>query len=207
MTTSKAVARRERRIAARRAQILEAAAEVFKQKGYDRATTREIADVADVSEGTLYNYFGSKRDILIGLIEEFIEQTTEDITNIQADSPEELMNKILVRRFQVMQERRMFAIIVHEARIDPEIHDYYLKEGLLRIKNQLEQVIQAMIAAGVVRPVDPNIAARTLIAATMGFAVQLDLQGDDVHVSKSPDILAASVTDILLHGLLAKPTN
>jgi hypothetical protein len=41
----------------------------------------------------------------------------------------------------------------------------------------------------------------------MGFAVQLDLQGDDVHVSKSPDILAASVTDILLHGLLAKPTN
>ncbi len=48
-------ARRERRIAARKEQILDAAAQVFAAKGFHRATTKEIAEAADVSEGTIYN--------------------------------------------------------------------------------------------------------------------------------------------------------
>ena len=60
--------RRDRRIVARRTQILEAAEVVFAAKGYHGATTREIAQAADVSEGTLYNYFASKRDLFVGLM-------------------------------------------------------------------------------------------------------------------------------------------
>lgn len=45
--------RRERRIAARKAQILDAAARVFAKRGLHRATTKEIAEAADVSAGTL----------------------------------------------------------------------------------------------------------------------------------------------------------
>ena len=50
---------RRRRPAERPAQILDAAERVFNRRGYDRATTREIAAEAGVSEGTLYNYFPS----------------------------------------------------------------------------------------------------------------------------------------------------
>ena len=64
MTSSQPKNRRERRIAARQEQILEAAAIVFSTKGYERATTREIAEAADVSEGTLYNYFDNKIELL-----------------------------------------------------------------------------------------------------------------------------------------------
>ena len=67
-TGSTSHTRRERRVAARRAQILEAAEAVFAAKGYHGATTREIAQAADVSEGTLYNYFANKRDLFIGLM-------------------------------------------------------------------------------------------------------------------------------------------
>lgn len=56
--------RRQRRVARRRQEILAAAARVFARKGYAGATTKEIAEEADVAEGTLYNYFGGKRDIL-----------------------------------------------------------------------------------------------------------------------------------------------
>ena len=52
--------RRERRIANRRTLILEAAARLFAEKGFHRTTTRDIAEAADVSEGTLYNYFENK---------------------------------------------------------------------------------------------------------------------------------------------------
>ena len=51
----------------REAQILDAATRVFASKGYRAATTREIAAEAGVSEGTIYNYFDSKYDLLIAM--------------------------------------------------------------------------------------------------------------------------------------------
>jgi AcrR family transcriptional regulator len=53
----------------RRRQILDAAAAVFARSGHHRARTREIARVAGVAEGTLCDYFGTKRDLLIALIQ------------------------------------------------------------------------------------------------------------------------------------------
>ncbi|MBE9508961.1 MAG: helix-turn-helix transcriptional regulator, partial [Chloroflexi bacterium] len=71
-------------IEARRAQILNAAATVFAEKGFHRATTREIARVADVSEGTIYNYFDSKEDLLVGIITRLAEQQRPDEVLAQA---------------------------------------------------------------------------------------------------------------------------
>ena len=59
--------RRERRIARRKKEILDAAARIFAEKGYANATTREIAEAADMAEGTLYNYFGGKRELLLAV--------------------------------------------------------------------------------------------------------------------------------------------
>ena len=63
-----ALSRRDRRIERRQDEILQAAASVFAAKGYAQATTREIAAAADIAEGSLYNYFASKRDILVAII-------------------------------------------------------------------------------------------------------------------------------------------
>ena len=49
---------------AHRAQILEAAARVFAERGYTAATMNEVAGAAGVSKATLYHYYGDKRDLL-----------------------------------------------------------------------------------------------------------------------------------------------
>lgn len=207
MSIGQLTTRRERRRAARKAQILKAAATVFSEKGYERATTREIADTADVSEGTLYNYFGSKRDLLLGLSQEFADETVKAITDVQAESVEDMMTQILASRFRHVQQRHMFTLILHEARLDPEIHQYVMEKSLSRIRREAEQRIQALIAAGILRPVNPAIAARTIMWAMMGFAIQFELEGDSVLESMSPESLAAEVTDILLSGLRARPAD
>jgi len=61
--------RRARRAEARRSSILQAAARVFARSGFDKATTREIALEADVSEGTIYNYFDSKQQVVNALVD------------------------------------------------------------------------------------------------------------------------------------------
>jgi AcrR family transcriptional regulator len=208
MTDERTTTRRERRIAARRAQILEAAATVFSEKGYERATTREIADAADVSEGTLYNYFRSKRDLLLGLSQEFADETVKVIMDVQVESVEEMMAQILANRLRHIQQRHhVFILVLHQARLDPEVHRYYVEEALYRIRHEIEQRLRALIAAGVLRPVNPAIATRTIMGAMMGFAIQLELGGDSVLESMSAESLAAEVTDIFLNGLLAQPAD
>jgi AcrR family transcriptional regulator len=205
MTVERTTTRRERRIAARRKRILEAAATIFIEKGYERATTREIADAADVSEGTLYNYFTSKRDLLLGLCQEFAEETVEAILSVQAESVEDLLTKVLANRFQHVRSRRLLTLIVDQSRLDPEVRRYYVEQALSRIISEAEQQIQAMTAAGITRPVNPVIAARTLIGAMMGFAILFDLKDEAIEAISS-ETLASAVTDIFLNGLRTRPT-
>ncbi|HEY1012208.1 MAG TPA: helix-turn-helix domain-containing protein, partial [Herpetosiphonaceae bacterium] len=54
------------RIAARRRQILDAAAAVFAQKGFHAATIRDIARHAGIAEGTIYTYFEHNAAVLLG---------------------------------------------------------------------------------------------------------------------------------------------
>src|SRR5262244_1162784 len=56
-------------VAARRSQILDAATQVFASKGFNRATIRDVAQAAGVADGTIYNYFANKTDLLFGLLD------------------------------------------------------------------------------------------------------------------------------------------
>lgn len=52
----------------RQAALVEAANAVFAEKGYDAATTREIAERAGVSEGLIHRYFGGKHGLLTAIL-------------------------------------------------------------------------------------------------------------------------------------------
>lgn len=64
------VARRQRR---NREALIRAASDVMSEKGIDAATMLEIADRADVGAGTVYNYFRSKDDLAIAVLEEIMQ--------------------------------------------------------------------------------------------------------------------------------------
>src|SRR6266567_4786272 len=65
----------ERVTAARRKQILDAATQVFAEKGFHRATIKDIARVAGIADGTIYTYFASKTDVLLGILNRLNEST------------------------------------------------------------------------------------------------------------------------------------
>jgi AcrR family transcriptional regulator len=55
---------------ARRAEVLQAALEVFAEVGFERATLQDVADRAGVTKGALYHYFDSKDELFLGLMSE-----------------------------------------------------------------------------------------------------------------------------------------
>jgi AcrR family transcriptional regulator len=58
--------RRERKKEETRKNIITSALELFKEKGFQETLVEEISEKADVSKGTLYNYFSDKESILVG---------------------------------------------------------------------------------------------------------------------------------------------
>ena len=65
----------KKRIAARRETIIAAAEEVFNAKGYTAATVDEIAEKANISKGSVYNYFQSKQELFSQL---FLQEVQEE---------------------------------------------------------------------------------------------------------------------------------
>ncbi|MBN1447254.1 MAG: TetR/AcrR family transcriptional regulator [Bacteroidetes bacterium] len=82
---SKILSRKERERLFKRQEIVTAAREVFAMRGYDAATLDEIAERAEFSKGTLYNYFQNKDElfetVIADVIDEFIEIATDTCTN------------------------------------------------------------------------------------------------------------------------------
>jgi len=73
---------RERQKAKRRSRILEAARKKFQQHGYAAVTVEDIAQDADVSGVTVYNYFGSKAGILLALVSESDELLIRNLNQL-----------------------------------------------------------------------------------------------------------------------------
>lgn len=79
------VARRQRR---NREALITAARLIMSEKGVDGATMLEIAEAADVGAGTVYNYFKSKDELAIAVLEEMMHDLSlriEAVTNTFAD--------------------------------------------------------------------------------------------------------------------------
>ena len=69
---------RERKKAKKLHRILEAATQLFAERGYDHVTTQQIADAAEVGTGTLFRYVGSKSELLVMVMNDRLRLGTEE---------------------------------------------------------------------------------------------------------------------------------
>jgi AcrR family transcriptional regulator len=74
-TRTKRPGKRERNKEQTKERILKAALELFKEKGLERTTTKEISKRSGIAEGTLFNYFKTKEDLALY----FFQKETEDL--------------------------------------------------------------------------------------------------------------------------------
>jgi AcrR family transcriptional regulator len=209
MTNEKTAARRERRIAARKTQILDAAAQVFSEKGFHAATTREIADVADISEGTIYNYFASKEDLLLeimarlGDVELRAMGVTPDLLAqaLTVDPRGFLTGVFRERHAFVLRNQPMLRTVLSEILVDQEFAARYNEQLLAPGITMMEPHLQERIDRGQIRPVNVPILVRFISAVQLGL-LGLFLLGDPLLRSEWEEgELIESVVSIIVDGL------
>ena len=116
---------RRRRLSAdeRRARILEAATEVFAERGYEAASMAEIAARAGVVASVIDDHFGSKRELHIELLELHGEELIRrSITEIGGGTPEQIQRASIEAYFRFVEEDPfVWRFLFRDPPSDPEI--------------------------------------------------------------------------------------
>lgn len=159
--------------------ILEAAARVFVADGIDRATTNQIADVAGVSVGSLYQYFDSKEAIAA----ELFERSVDAIMSIMSeqlprfiDAPLEVAIREMVEALLAScrtNPKLQRALSAHAERIGSYEQLYAAN---LRAEEMLRAYLEARACDGQGRPLDLDVAAFVIVQAVDGIMLAATLR-------------------------------
>jgi len=198
---------------ARKQAILEAAANVFAAKGYRGSSIDDIAEAAEISKGTFYIYFESRKDAFVELVESFFDE----FACILKENHERLEQTIDRGGdvIQALRENVMSVLGFHGDNPDLTVIAY--REALGRDEefsdrfNELNQFarrlqreeFKTMADRGLMRPEDIDL----VTSITMGAAVEVIME----HIlgKKRPDIegLADSILEYHARALAPKEMN
>jgi len=153
----------------RRRQILDAAAAVFARRGYHQARTREIAAEAGVAEGTIYNYFSTKRDLLLALIERItVESVPETLTQPEGfDSREWLVAAISDRLAMLERNRELIRAVLPEMMTDSKLHQQYFRQVIIPSLWKYLPLAQRVFQSTSLRQFNPQVVLPAIIGATV----------------------------------------
>lgn len=192
--------RKKRRFEAKKNIISQAAIKVFSANGYERATTREIALEADIAEGTIYNYFQNKREILVVIAKEIVHDIVDSIQKLNNEDLEIKVSQIIKNQFD--DHNKILTIIFQEARNDTEIRDFVM--SMIKIINQeIENSVENLKEKRRVRPIDSEIVAKTISSLLIGHIILFDLENDK-NTPESTEKIGNQIADLLMNGLLKR---
>jgi AcrR family transcriptional regulator len=189
-------------VRARREQIVEAATRVFAEKGFRRATTREVAREAGISEGTIYNYFEDKDALLMAILDKLneTERRAEDFEEGMATDFRGFLRGYLRRRMSLIWENRdVFRVVLSEMLVNAELRNLYLRRVVEPAMRIAEENFRSRMEQGEVRETDAPLAMRSVAGAVLGVLV-LGLLGDE-EVGSRPDEIPDVLAGLLVHGL------
>ncbi|SEI77394.1 transcriptional regulator, TetR family [Bhargavaea ginsengi] len=111
----------------RKRHVLDAARRLFLDNGFADTSIQNILDEAGISKGTFYNYFSSKNECLISIIEESRETSTilrDELAADRRDGPELLIDQLLVRLRMNREQQliRLYEAILHSG--DAELRKF-----------------------------------------------------------------------------------
>ena len=189
-------------VRARREQIVGAATQVFAQKGFRRATTREVARAAGVSEGTIYNYFEDKDALLLAILDRLneTERRAADFEDGLGTDFRSFLEQYLRRRMSLIWENReVFRVVLSEMLVNAELRELYLRRVVDSTMRIAEENFRSRMEQGEVRETDAPLVMRSVAGAVLGVLV-LGLLGDEEIGSRSEEV-SDVLAGLLIHGL------
>jgi AcrR family transcriptional regulator len=197
--------------AARPAEIVAAALELFAERGFAATRLDDVAARAGVSKGTLYLYFASKEELFKAVVRESLLPNIARVEALVADFPgptTELVRRIVETIGMAVATSRLGALpklVIAESGNFPDIARFYLDEVIRRGLAIIERVLKRGIERGEFRPVDVELTVRTVVAPVILLAIwKTSFEPVDTRPLDAETYLA-NYLDVLMNGLRVAP--
>lgn len=185
--------------ALKRDQILTAAAQIFREKGYHAASMRDIAEAVELRKASLYYHVHSKQELLLEILDQALDLLIEDLSQVlaRAGSPTDKL-RMAMRSYigRLASDADLSAVLLLEHRsLSPE-----LRAGHIERRDRFEELWRSLIVEGIragdFRPVDPAIVGFVLLGVQNWTITWYRPDGP-----LTSQALADQFADVLLEGL------
>ena len=193
-------------------EILEAALELFVEKGFAGTRLDDVADRAGLSKAAIYLYFDDKLALFQGVIRQAVISNFGTVEGMLAAhrGPEAALIPPLLQfmasRIEDTPLASIAKLVIAESRAFPEIGRFYLKEVIGRGIPIFEGLISRGIAQGEFREVDPVLTVRSLVGAMLLAGVWKTVFEPIGAEKLDVRALARHHADLMLHALMPRPS-
>ena len=204
-------ARRTRRKEARPAEMIEAARDLFIERGFAATKLEDVARRAGVSVGLPYVYFENKAGLFKAVVRESVLPNLvlgEELLESYTGSSEELLRLIVAGYWQMNGEPAagLPKLVVAEAGNFPDLARFYVEEVVMRGRAFFARVLQRGIDRGEFRPVDVQQMARVVSAPLSLLTIwSHSLAPYEIDPGATAEGFLDAYLDLVLHGLRAAP--
>jgi AcrR family transcriptional regulator len=191
---------------AKRQPIIEAAVQVFAEKGYAGAVVADIARRANIGKGTIYEYFASKEDLFFAVFQWYLERTNEAVSGSLAPPEPSAARRLEALSRAVMalwvEIKDTYALVMEfwaasSSAAQRERFKEAFREAYRQFRQRLTALIGEGIASGEFDPgVDPEAVAASMVGAWDALLLQAWFEE-----AFDPQETAATFLQVVLKGM------
>jgi AcrR family transcriptional regulator len=182
--------------------ILEAAAQIIREKGYHAASMQDIAQAVDLRKASLYHHFDRKQKILVELLDKALDILIEEITGVvQTPVPPDEKLRLALQSYlnSLVDNIDLASVLLLEHRsLEPG-----LREGHIPRRDRYEELWRGIIEEGVSQGAfscdDPRLAVKAVLGVANWTIMWYQERG-----SLSATEIADQTADLLLNGLCVR---
>jgi AcrR family transcriptional regulator len=180
--------------------ILDAAAQVFRQKGFHGASMADIAETVQLQKASLYHHVSSKQEILLALLDRALDMLFEQIDMVAKQplpADEKLRRMVQVYLRLLAENSDLSSVLLFEHRsLEPAQHKRHIPNRD-RFESLWRDVLDDGIRAGLFNRSDPAIAVRALMGI-MNWTLTWYRSDGSLTIEQ----IADQYTGLLLNGLM-----
>jgi AcrR family transcriptional regulator len=188
----------------RREEILKTSLHLFATRGFHGTSMRDIAREADITEGLIYHYFESKRDLFRAIIDEYsflpLLRTLPDLAD-QLDLRALLI--VLARGFfdVLKQNTELARLLLQEVQVFPEEKEAFFADAVNESIQELARIFAARMNDRAKAQVDPEVSARLFFNALLAFFVEQEILGGKHLLPADEHTYVAHLVDMFVKRL------
>lgn len=185
------------------ADILQVARAVLRERGAEHFATGEVARLCGVSEGTIYKYFASRRDLLIKVAEEWFEEFVEDEHphDRSLSVRERLMLGVRQHLAIIRAEPALTRFLLTDLRSDPQYRTMRIHQLNRQAAQRFSNIIADGVASGDFRADADVRLVRNMILGCIEYSIWSYLRGENDFAVESS---AQAIADVILRGIAVK---